>query len=596
MEAQKDAEESVDFKALRARFHAEVKMATLGGAGAGAPRVLQPGVGRAGTPMAFNSPVNGVIRPKVSPAGPKPLPGIRSSPEMHRLPKPPMGDPGGLATARKVPPVGVFPRPPPSHRAGHQDNKMTIPVTDRPGRVKATGELLQNMMLKQIGLQDGFVPKPAPPVTTPLRSQRSMTEVPPLRRNLPPEGPRPLKPKRPPYVNLDSFRRAPLFAPMPRHPMPGGGSPSIAGSANPSGPPSLPARPSILTLQHSTVLGDDDQDTYDDVDVLPPPPPPPPKYSGSREDSWTDHGSTQGDEESGDSELYEPIDEPEPPNHGTDKKKKGQTQQLEMKNKEQKLKKRKDNECRKKFKLTEPVEVLHVAKVRHDWQGGKNDLSVQQGDTIEIIRVKNNPEGRWLARTFNGSYGYISNTCVDLDYEEVRRSFLGKAQDASHPPPPPVQNDQYYDDVGSSEQINSCVDLEGDEVYDDVQQPDEFPPPPPEASFDPKKVKKQEKEEKEFRKKFKFEGPITVLCNMLVDPDANIKKGGGKDLSLSRGEILDVIQFVSDKKALCRNQQGKYGYAPLSVLLQAEGDIYDDVDNEAVVYDNDSSTNQRPWS
>ncbi|KAJ8374728.1 hypothetical protein SKAU_G00053080 [Synaphobranchus kaupii] len=570
-------EESVDVKALRARFHAQAGMAAV--RGGGSPRTLLPGIGRAGTPMAFNLSANGAVKPIV----PKPLPGT-------------------LLVFR--PAKGVFPRPPLSHRASSQEHRMALPVAERPGRVKATGEMLQTMMLKQLPVQDGPIPMQASPVSTSLRSQRSMTEVAPLRRNLPPEGPRPLKPKRPPYVNLESFKKATPFTPMPRHPMPGrihgGSSPYVSGSVSPSGPPRLPAKPSILPQQHPTVLDDDDQDTYDDIDVLPPPPPPPPQYTGSREDSWTDHGSTHGDEESGESEIYEPIDEPEEPFTPTspDKKKKEDSRrQLELKNKEQRVKQKKENECRKRFKLTEPVEVLHIARARHDWQGGKNDLSVRQGDSIEIIRVKNNPEGKWLARMLNGTYGYISNTCVDLDYEEVKRSFLSKAADASlPPPPPPVQDDDFYDDVGSSQPLNSSIELDSEDVYDDVQVPDEFPLPPPEASLDPKKAKKQEKEEKEFRKKFKFDGPITVLCNMMVDPNGSIKRGGGKDLSLNRGEILDVIQFMNDKKALCRNEQGKYGYVPRSVLLQAEGEIYDDIDNQAVVYDNDSSTDQNPWS
>lgn len=54
-----------------------------------------------------------------------------------------------------------------------------------------------------------------------------------------------------------------------------------------------------------------------------------------------------------------------------------------------------------------------------------------------------------------------------------------------------------------------------------------------------------------------FEGPILVLHSMMVDPNASIKKTGGTDLAVVQGEILEVIQVTSDKKALCRNKQGK---------------------------------------
>lgn len=53
--------------------------------------------------------------------------------------------------------------------------------------------------------------------------------------------------------------------------------------------------------------------------------------------------------------------------------------------------------------LNGPIEVIHMARVREDWQGGKNDLSVRQGDNVEIIRVNNNPGGKWLARDMRGN-------------------------------------------------------------------------------------------------------------------------------------------------------------------------------------------------
>uniref|UniRef100_A0A3B3S068 Helically-extended SH3 domain-containing protein n=1 Tax=Paramormyrops kingsleyae TaxID=1676925 RepID=A0A3B3S068_9TELE len=100
------------------------------------------------------------------------------------------------------------------------------------------------------------------------------------------------------------------------------------------------------------------------------------------------------------------------------------------------------------------------------------------------------------------------------------------------------------------------------------------------SSLDLKKSKKQEKEEKEFRKKFRFEGPVQVKYKMMVDPNTTTKKGSGKDLPLSPGEILEVIQFVNDRKALCRNGQGKC----------TEGDIYDDVDsNKGLLFQNSDS-------
>uniref|UniRef100_W5M0F2 Helically-extended SH3 domain-containing protein n=1 Tax=Lepisosteus oculatus TaxID=7918 RepID=W5M0F2_LEPOC len=232
-----------------------------------------------------------------------------------------------------------------------------------------------------------------------------------------------------------------------------------------------------------------------------------------------------------------------------------------------KEKQKKESEIRKKFKLTGPIEVLHAAKARHDWRGTKNDLCVRQGDSLEIIRVKNNPEGKWLARTPKGACedGYISNTCVDVDYEEVKRKIRSQTLESS--PGPTVIDEDFYDDVGSSDQMNRNYSQLKIFVRSLSHYLPITTPTPCSFSLDPKKSKKQEKEEKEFRKKFKFEGPIEVICQMMVNPNASLKKGGGKDLTLVCGEILDVIQLVNDKKALCRNSQGKYGYVPRIALL-----------------------------
>ncbi|XP_071434190.1 PML-RARA-regulated adapter molecule 1 [Pithys albifrons albifrons] len=93
-----------------------------------------------------------------------------------------------------------------------------------------------------------------------------------------------------------------------------------------------------------------------------------------------------------------------------------------------------------------------------------------------------------------------------------------------------------------------------------------------------KECKKEEKADKEFQKKFKFEGSINVLTQMMVDPAATEKRGRGKNLPVRRGEILDVIQFTNEEQILCRNSQRRYGYMPRAVMLHLDTDIYDDVE------------------
>eukprot|EP00064_Thunnus_orientalis_P010641 superscaffoldBa00001462_g10667 len=262
------------------------------------------------------------------------------------------------------------------------------------------------------------------------------------------------------------------------------------------------------------------------------------------------------------------------------KNKKEAKKQQEQERKEQLERQKRENELRKNFQVQGQLDVIHTARVRHDWYGGgKLDLSVQQGESVEIMRVNNNPGGKWLARSLNGNYGYISNTCVDIDYEAVKRKALqSRKVDTSTLPPPPPDPPHML----NMESNNRDSMLQDDDDYDDVQPlTEDFPPPPPEISIDPKV-------EKELRKKFKYDGPLSVLHTMMVDPNSIIKKPGGKDLSVTHGEVLDVIQLTSSKKALCRNRFGKYGYVSRSLLLPMEGDIYDDVDYGGDVYDNDS--------
>lgn len=46
--------------------------------------------------------------------------------------------------------------------------------------------------------------------------------------------------------------------------------------------------------------------------------------------------------------------------------------------------------------------MLQKAKARVDCKGGKVELPLTQGETIEIVRLTDNPEGLWLARNTEG--------------------------------------------------------------------------------------------------------------------------------------------------------------------------------------------------
>lgn len=333
---------------------------------------------------------------------------------------------------------------------------------------------------------------------------------------------------------------------------------SLPAVVSPPKPPQRSDKPNRLQRQIASAdLDEDEQDPYDDIDI-------------DKNENCSDQSSqcVDGDD---DDEVYEMIDEEQEKATMKEVKKK---QEKDMKEIQKKM-----SELKKNFQLQGEIEVIHTAKVRKDWNGeGKLDLSVHQGDSVEILRVTGNPGGRWLARTMNGNYGYINNSCVDIDYEAVKTKHGYKKSNSQALPPPPPDPPQIFN--MDSNNRDSLIQDEDD--YDDVQPlPEDFPPPPPQISIDPKV-------EKDLKKKFKYDGPLRVLHTMLVDPNSIIKKPGAKDLPVTQGEIVDVIQLTSSKKALCRNRFGKYGYVSRSLLLPMEQDIYDDVDYADDVYDNDS--------
>ncbi|XP_056460164.1 FYN-binding protein 1 [Gadus chalcogrammus] len=547
------------------------------------PRTWAPPPGTA-PPAAM--PANGNLRHKLSPMAPPQLPGAAAfQPQREPAWKPtsvPRGQQPGTPRPQ-LPPLGAGSSRPParptfSPRAGTA--AAASPLLD-PGRVRKTEELLQNMLLNR-----GAPPSPAHPPGPPAGGRGSVPEVTPLRKPLPAEGRQPVKPRRPQQVNLEPYLRRPRTS-LPPPPLPGlkknGGSPTMGGRSLPTSGPPLP--PGLHRLPHkplpqepsaTKINRQETQDTYDDIDTL------------GRDDSW-DEGSSQNiNGESDDSEVYESIDEnelelPRAPPPVAKLPQTPKKQQLEMDKKELKEQQKRENEMRKKFQLKGPLEVLHIARVRRDWQGGKLDLAVRQGDTVEILRAKDNPGGKWLVRAETGKWGYVSIDCMDVDYETVKRQVLKGLQAIDLPPPPPDPPKAFGGGSGmvSPAHTDTVDDYDDDDDdYDDVEIPDDFPPPPLECSFDPIVVQ-------ELKKKFKFVGPVQVLHTMMVDPNGQIKRPKEKELAIAQGEILDVLQFTNRKMALCRNHIGKFGYVPRSLLLQMEGDIYDDIDHFVDVYDND---------
>ncbi|XP_059107614.1 PML-RARA-regulated adapter molecule 1 [Peromyscus eremicus] len=129
------------------------------------------------------------------------------------------------------------------------------------------------------------------------------------------------------------------------------------------------------------------------------------------------------------------------------------------------------------------------------------------------------------------------------------------------------------DEVQSTQQTTRWPQQDT-EFRKNATQPQQLPPTDPKLL---KQIRKAEKAEREFRKKFKFEGEIVIHTKMMIDPNAKTRRGGGKHLGIRRGEILEVIEFTNKDEMLCRDPKGKYGYVPRTALLPLETEVYDDV-------------------
>ncbi|XP_021236425.1 FYN-binding protein isoform X6 [Numida meleagris] len=450
----------------------------------------------------------------------------------------------------------------------------------------------------------------------------------PKRKSLPPLfklGQPPQKPSRPPSVDLERFQKS-----IPRDSPKNEGfkqmAPSPAAASPPAPPPPAshpsmhaPAAPSLPPRNvkpSSETINPDTEENYDDVEFL--------------LQSRMGPGNKDGDQGS-DGEMYEDINDVRTSREKEKKSEKEEKKRMDQEKKEQKEKEKKEQEIRKKFKLTGPIQVLHQARACVDSKGGKNELTVKQGDQIEIIRLTDNPEGKWLGR-IKGCYGYIKTTVVEIDYDSLKTkqqavvkqpeidqevyddvgeqdstsSQSGGRNGAGKMFPPPPSDQEIYDGVDDTDAVPRSSstkqfgkDCGDSDVYDDVDSSD-FPPPPPEFNLPksvslgkgksdekyPQKLKMMEREEKEFRKKFKFEGEIKVLYSTTTVQDLPQRKWGSKDLQIKPGETLEIIQSTDDTKVLCRNEEGKYGYVLRSNLVQNDGEIYDDI-GEDCIYDND---------
>ncbi|XP_075467849.1 FYN-binding protein 1-like isoform X2 [Ascaphus truei] len=375
-------------------------------------------------------------------------------------------------------------------------------------------------------------------------------------------GPNPKKPKRPPFVHLEKFKKScdsEIYVAMRSHP---GNSKQITilrtSQSQPnlvSISPSRSGRPSLST--------NEEQDVYEEVIHF---------CSVKKDKSTSLQHIALPENAAGKDELYDDVEsiadqmkprlcEPSPVTE-TNVLITNWRNEMNLKKIE-----KQEKEFRKKFQFAGRIKVLTRMMVDPNaivQKAGWKDLPYTRGEILDVIQLTN--QEKILCRNSEGNFGYVPRKAV-LKLEI-----------------------NVFDDV-----------IIADEIYDDTELLSRtFPAAPPKPRFQhgyvsrifqrnqsqsrgsntPEMLKKnlknsknEEKVAKELKKKFKIEGEIKVLTRMMVVPSAGNKRGGGKDLPISKGEILDVMQYTNQEKLLCRNSKGKYGYVKRRYVLQLENEV-----------------------
>ncbi|XP_063770892.1 FYN-binding protein 1-like [Pseudophryne corroboree] len=222
---------------------------------------------------------------------------------------------------------------------------------------------------------------------------------------------------------------------------------------------------------------------------------------------------------------------------------------------------RQEQEFRRKFQFHREIKVLTRVMVDPNailQKAGYKDLDYIRGEILDVIQLT--AADKILCRNCEGKFGYVPRKAV-LNLEKKLSSNFN--------------SDEIYDDTELISNTFPAVPAKSRvqsgyvaRLFQRNTSQTRKPELPKRDII--KHMKDEGKELKELRKKFKIEGEIKVLTRMMVVPSAGNKRGGGKDLPISKGEILEVIQFTNQEKILCRNSKGKYGYVKRRYVLQLE--------------------------
>lgn len=192
-------------------------------------------------------------------------------------------------------------------------------------------------------------------------------------------------------------------------------------------------------------------------------------------------------------EIYEPLDDdlnfpppPEPlssPGPADDKKakkekekekdkgaKKKDKAKEEANKKEEKERKKREEEIKKqrsKFGLKDTDEKVGDGVVKSTASAGvfTKDLGVSKGEIITILRMDNNPAGKWLVMNEQGKLGFVSSNNIEVATLSIRQAAeAAKAQNMMTN----TAIDFHGDDGEPEEMYEALPEGEMDEIYEEL--------------------------------------------------------------------------------------------------------------------------------
>ncbi|XP_036361744.1 FYN-binding protein 1 isoform X3 [Octopus sinensis] len=169
---------------------------------------------------------------------------------------------------------------------------------------------------------------------------------------------------------------------------------------------------------------------------IPPPPRKPVASSTSSDQTYDDIGNTPRVDESDD--AYDDLTDFQENEKKREKEQKERRDKEEKKRKEKEEKERRKQEkeekkMRAKLKMDGTEQVLSEGTYTGEvFKPGKLDLAIKKGDRINILRMHNNPAGKWLAKSEDGRLGYVDSQFVEICASNIKNVMgIGHSQTQS---------------------------------------------------------------------------------------------------------------------------------------------------------------------